>query len=227
MLIGVLGQAGVGKDTVADRLVNHYGFVKVALADPLKRICKEVYAFSDDQLWGPSQARNGQDLRFPTGKGYLSPRVALQTLGTEWGRTCYQNTWIDYAIRTAKLIMQEGYSYTSKRGTYKSSLLMRWIRPRPTGVVFSDLRFRNEFQLIRSMHKGYVVRVKRPGVDGSVGVANHASEAEQRDFCDADFDYVLNNNGSIPDLYEDIAKMFERSAIDIGTRLILRGGFRK
>jgi len=48
MIIGVAGNAGSGKDTVADHLVKHHGFVKVALADPLKRICREVFDFSEE-----------------------------------------------------------------------------------------------------------------------------------------------------------------------------------
>lgn len=66
MIIGITGQppAGSGKDTVADFLVEEYGFAKVAMADPMKRICKEVFDFSDEQLWGPSENRNKGDLRY-------------------------------------------------------------------------------------------------------------------------------------------------------------------
>lgn len=34
MLIGICGQAGSGKDTVADHLCKNFSFVKVAFADP-------------------------------------------------------------------------------------------------------------------------------------------------------------------------------------------------
>lgn len=64
MLIGLSGFAGVGKDTVADSLVRDFGYVKIALADPIKRIVRDVYAFTDEQLWGPSSARNAPDVRY-------------------------------------------------------------------------------------------------------------------------------------------------------------------
>lgn len=73
MIIGLLGQANSGKDTVADFLVRDHGFVKVALADPLKRIARDVFDFSDKQLWGSSQFRNEPDKRYPRPFGYSFP----------------------------------------------------------------------------------------------------------------------------------------------------------
>jgi hypothetical protein len=88
------------------------GFVKVALADPLKRICFDVFNFTEAQLWGPSEERNKPDKRYlrmakgalgvterivknsefvlercanPEEDIFLTPRYALQTLGTRVG----------------------------------------------------------------------------------------------------------------------------------------------
>jgi hypothetical protein len=63
-LIGISGFAGSGKDTVADWLVREKAFVKLSLADPIKRICKDVFDFSDEQLWGPSEKRSEPDKRY-------------------------------------------------------------------------------------------------------------------------------------------------------------------
>lgn len=206
MIIGVLGPAGSGKDTVSDFLVKKYGFTKVALADPLKRICRDVYGFSDEQLWGPSEFRNNPDLRYPTGRGHLSPRVALQTLGTEWGRAMYENTWMDYGIRVAEgIVLGEG-RYSQKKGLYTPSFFEKLFTKKPKGVVFSDIRFKNEVDAIRRRHTGFVVRIKRAGL-ASVGVAGHASEEEQKSLKDADFDYVIDNNEGIEQLYRSITKM--------------------
>src|SRR5689334_14415060 len=134
LIIGLSGLAGSGKDFVANLLVDQHNFVKIALADPLKRICQEVFDFSDEQLWGPSEERNKPDKRYFTGKIkdtivdyedvrillllengfepsheeimnackiYLTPRFALQSLGTEWGRNCYPEVWTDYTLRIA------------------------------------------------------------------------------------------------------------------------------
>ena len=51
MILGISGLAGSGKDQFATYL-GPVGAVTVALADPLKRIARDVYAFTDEQLWG-------------------------------------------------------------------------------------------------------------------------------------------------------------------------------
>lgn len=80
MLIGFCGPAGSGKDTASDFLVREDGFVKVALADPLKRICRDVFAFSDEQLYGPSVRRNGPDKRYPRSGHYTYPNAPVGAL---------------------------------------------------------------------------------------------------------------------------------------------------
>lgn len=63
-LVGITGQAGSGKDEIANHLVKEHGFQKVALADPIKRFGLNVFYFDVLQLWGPSSARNGFDPRY-------------------------------------------------------------------------------------------------------------------------------------------------------------------
>jgi len=46
MIVGVSGKAGSGKDSFSDTLVNEYGFVRVAFADPIKQHCKEVHSWN-------------------------------------------------------------------------------------------------------------------------------------------------------------------------------------
>lgn len=200
-IIGILGQSGSGKDTVADYLVHRYGYVKVALADPLKRICKDVYNFTDEQLWGPSASRNKVDERY----GKLSPRVALQTLGTEWGRNCYDGTWIEYGMRVADKIL-DGNGYTQKRGLYMKGYFER-LTKKVSGVVIPDIRFKNEVQLIRNRLTGFVVRLYRPDADGHVGLANHASEVEQKAIPDEACDAIVYNRESLDKLYDRIDSM--------------------
>lgn len=218
MIVGISGHAGAGKDTLADLLVHEYGFVKIGLADPLKRICQEVYQFSDDQLWGPSEKRNAPDLRYPTGRGHLSPRIALQTLGTEWARAAYVDTWVDYAVRTAQLILEKGYEYDPKRGAVRPSFLTKLFDVGAVGVVFSDVRFKNEMNKIRSMGKGHVIRIKRPGATGGVGVPGHSSEEEQKTISDLEFDHVIDNSGPLTSLAKEVEIMFNRLPLNARAR---------
>lgn len=237
MIVGISGVAGSGKDTVADLFVQKHGFVKVALADPLKRICRDVYAFTDDQLWGPSESRNAPDKRYPRGTGvavadpdengirgaqfqpvYLTPRLALQLLGTEWGRVCYDNTWVDLAIRTAQSLLKKDYvaneriyRYTMRRGLFldegrsfvphgdevSSAVMGVDLRNHlPAGVVISDVRFHNEVAAIKKAG-GKLVRVIRPGAGLASDAGQHVSETQQKEIPDTAFDFVIDNNSSL------------------------------
>jgi len=230
MIIGLCGQAGSGKDAVADAMVRNHGFVKVALADPLKRICYDIYAFTEDQLWGPSEERNKPDLRYHRPHGpftnedkcvccgiemrssiarrtfapcYLTPRFALQQLGTEWGRNCFPDTWSELAMRTAKALLSEDLiirpTYSARLGLDYTDINAAGRRPgnggRVRGVVISDVRFRNEVDVLRAKN-GCVVCITRKGVQGLAGAqGQHVSETEQLAIPDALFDSHFLNAG--------------------------------
>lgn len=217
MILGISGVAGAGKDTVADMLVKK-GWVKVSLADPLKRICKDVFAFSDEQLWGPSECRNIPDERYPRWSTYgkllphtvihksLTPRRALQLCGTEFGRACYPNVWINYALRMAKEILDGGYVYTPQSG-----LVSEYGHPNAPklpyiGVVIPDVRFRNEMDAILAAG-GKLVRIVRSvaGLSGDAG--QHVSETEQAKVPDEFFDQILRNDFSLDALQSQVDVM--------------------
>lgn len=180
LYVGICGHAGSGKDTLAVMLADHLHLLqhKVltrALADPMKEICQRVYRFTDEQLWGPSEKRAEAHptLRQPDGSP-LTPRVALQLLGTEWGRRCCEDTWV-------RLLVEE----TREQGTYDV-------------VIITDVRFRNEADYLRR-YDGRIVRINRPGATGAVpgGVVGHVSELEQDTVAG---DYGVVNDGSLRDL---------------------------
>lgn len=64
-MICVSGFSGTGKDEFCRRLVEGHGAVHTGLADPAKRHMADIYGFTRDQLFGPSQMRNAGDPRYP------------------------------------------------------------------------------------------------------------------------------------------------------------------
>lgn len=144
----------------------------------------------------------------PKRDGFLTPRYAMQRLGTEWGRDCYDTIWVEYALRVAKKLLKGGFRYMPKDGC-----IPQWDafggRPEtpPPGVVFSDVRFRNEFDAIKSAD-GINIRVIRPGADGSVGISGHASEKEQQGIPNSEFDYVIMNDGTLEQYHQKLDKIF-------------------
>ena len=128
MIIGLLGQAGSGKDAVGKILRERHGYATLAFADPLKCVVQDAWGLLKDVLWGPSELRELPIARcvvcgatgimrgdckcgepYPwlpirvegeMGPGMihgdsqpLTPRLALQTLGTEWGRALDPDVW--------------------------------------------------------------------------------------------------------------------------------------
>ena len=172
--LGLVGRAGSGKDTVADILVRDHGWVKIALADPMKRACAEWFGWGVETLWGPSAARNEPHAKL----GGLSARKALQILGTEFGRACYQDVWVDYAMRIAGLLLigdkYRRHSYTAHLGLFDRGEGDGAHDDLIQGVVISDVRFPNEVNALRAAGGIIWKTVHGSGLAGAAGM--HESE---------------------------------------------------
>jgi hypothetical protein len=143
MIIGLTGLAGAGKSTAARWLSIHHGFVRRPMAYRLKSMIG-VLGVDTDILDGDA-ARKEMPHSDLNG---LTPRHAMQTLGTEWGRKCMgENFWVDLWMRDAK---------------------------RVKNVVCDDVRFQNEVDAIRSLG-GLIVKVERPCAGCKIN-PGHASE---------------------------------------------------
>ena len=227
---GEVGSAGAGKDTVGTFLSTAFTGVGwetalMALADPIKRIAKEVFDFSDESLWGSTEKRNEPDGRYvhqragslgslnqtpnPPQDVYLTPRHSLQTLGTEWGRENCSDTWVFLGLRhAAQLIGDPGYVYDRKRGLTRpedrAQQLMTWRKEKrqppfpPRAVLFTDIRFPNEVRAIQHAG-GRVFRVRRPLEELKVK-GSHLSEVALEGVSDQEFDLVIQNTSDLATL---------------------------
>lgn len=133
----------------------------------------------------------------------ISPRVVLQTLGTEFGRTSIgPQVWCNLALQTSKAILAgvdaagNYIDYSHSDGTF--------ILDRPNsyrGVVIADVRFPNELQAIRKVG-GSVVKIVRES--NIYGQSNHESETAMDTASMSDFGMIIHNNASIDSLYSAI-----------------------
>lgn len=214
VIIGISGLACSGKDTTANFFVEDFGFVSISFADPIKRACADIFDWDEETLWGPSENRNKPDMRYlmePSNAFgaeedvYLTPRYALQRFGTEFGRHCYQDIWVEYGIRIAKKITTgRGVRYSKSKGVYIYDMA-----PSPvSGVVFPDCRFKNEIRLIKEAD-GVLIRIKRFGAGLEGDYAAHPSEAEQMSIPDSEFDFIIDNDGTIDDLRQKVRGVAE------------------
>lgn len=114
---------------------------------------------------------------------FVSPRVALQTLGTEWGRRLYTNVWIDAAFARIKAARHWDDVQGNMLGEAPQDL------PPPRNFVITDGRFLNEVRRSRELG-GLTVKLTR-GLKESTDT--HASEAEFRSIPDSEFNLIFDN----------------------------------
>lgn len=147
-LVGLCGNAGVGKDTFA--LPFHYrGFKQYAFAGPVKRCAAAAFGISEDYF----HERDLKEEPHPYWK--KSPREIAQLIGTELFRKQFGN---DFWIRRMEL-----------------QLILDFDSQEDVKAVISDVRFQNEAQWILDSG-GILVHLTRPGYTGNVGVPGHTSE---------------------------------------------------
>ena len=129
----------------------------------------------------------GHCIRVEPEEYFLTPRHALQMIGTDVARKVDPDVWARYALKVAKQILEEGQGYNRVRGLNR----MGWSAgDEPKGVVFSDLRFKNEMSHVEAAG-GKNWRKKRkvailPGHGGK-----HESETGLLDVLDEKFDGVF------------------------------------
>lgn len=153
-LVAFTGKAGSGKSTAATALVEA-GFTRVRFAAPLKAMMHAYYTHCglhgdeiDRRIEGDLKQSDDPLL------GGATPRYAMQTLGTEWGREMiWDELWVNAWREKVKRLLDMGVN-----------------------VVCEDCRFENEAETIRSLG-GAIVRIEgRGGIAG-----DHESEKGVRD----------------------------------------------
>ena len=209
MIIGVCGFIGSGKDTIADYLTNFHGFRRESFANTLKDAVAAVFGWDRVLLEGRTkQAREWREQRDEWWSNRLgmdiTPRWVLQYWGTEvCRRGFHDDIWI--------------------------ASLENKLRNSTDDVVISDCRFPNEIKSIRDAG-GIIVWVKRGALPQWYDWAESVNKGEIQNFTWAtskarleqagihasetawvgtDFDAILENDGSIDDLFEKVKNLVE------------------
>ncbi len=149
-LIGIAGRRRSGKDTAALALVEQ-DYTLIRFADPLKNMIRTLLGNAALTMGDIERIIEGDQKETPLqllcGK---TARYAMQTLGTEWGRSLIgEDVWIRIALSRASGL---------------------------NGVVIPDVRFKNEADAI---HKagGKIIKIIRPNLQQS-SADSHVSEQE-------------------------------------------------
>ena len=200
MIVGICGFIGSGKDTVADYLVNFHEFRRESFANTLKDAVSAVFGWDRTMLEGRTKAARewreqvdpwwAERLSMPT----LTPRWVLQYWGTEVCRKGFHDDiWI--------------------------ASLENKLRNSQDNVVISDCRFPNEIASIKNAG-GKILWVKRGELPEWYDVAVEANKghnwaiqdlkiqkihASETAWIGTEFDFVIDNNGTIDQLYSKIS----------------------
>ena len=204
MIIGICGFISSGKDTAANYLVGWHGFRRDSFAGALKDAVAHLFGWDRELLEGlTTEARAWREQVDPwwaerLGMPHLTPRWVLQYWGTE---VCRQGFHDDIWI----------------------AALENRLRQRTGHTVISDVRFPNEVAAIRNAG-GRIVWIRR-GADpewcttlvemrqnSTLGICTdymrqfgvHASEWA---WVGTRFDAVVDNNGSVEQLYEQLKNL--------------------
>lgn len=169
IVVGLSGYAGAGKDAVADILVSDYGFTKMAFAEPLKRMLRNLDPIIGHELYAGccnecSDVPEVTEVRFSDAAKFgfndqslkHSPWAEeVRDLWQKFGTEVFREEDEDYWVRLAVSAIHESPS---------------------DRIVFTDVRFENEADMIYDLRgedefvpadarpQSSVWRIARPGL---------------------------------------------------------------
>jgi hypothetical protein len=196
MIIGLSGHKGSGKDLVAAYLVKEHGFERKAFADPLKRSVAALFnipfsdvdklKMNDKILVGIGMIGEPEYDQWIQHMGYQA--LSWRELLQRYGTEAHRDVFgVDFWLE-----------YTLPLGGYYPG----------RAIVVSDVRFENEANRIKELG-GFVWFIDRPSV--FPGHDLHTSEV-----FDFDEDWVVINDGTIEELYEEVEKALMGSVTESG-----------
>ena len=137
---------------------------------------------------------------------WLSPRECLQKY-MDLMNSLYLNTWIQKGIEVHKKLALGSYSYSRMNGLSSCGGIQKPL----TITCFSDFRHIHEHKLAKqSMDSTLIpvlIRIKRPEIKKPP--FEHRSETEQTRIKDSAYDFVIQNNSSIENLYSKLNEIIK------------------
>jgi hypothetical protein len=187
MIISITGKIGSGKDTIADIIMQYtpyHDWEIKKFAGKLKDIAEILSGVPKINF--EDQEFKKQDMGPNWGMTY---RDLLQRLGTEAMRNgLHENVWVNALFADYHFNIEE------------DEQMPNWL--------ITDCRFPNELEAVKA-HKGITIKVIRDS--GNTVGTTHASETALDDY--TEWDYVVDNNGSIEDLKTQVFSILEKESL--------------
>ena len=187
MIISITGKIGSGKDTIADIIMQYtpyHDWEIKKFAGKLKDIAEILSGVPKINF--EDQEFKKQNMGAEWGMTY---RDLLQKLGTEAMRNgLHENVWVNALFADYHFNIEE------------DEQMPNWL--------ITDCRFPNELEAVKT-HKGITIKVIRDS--GNTIGTTHASETALDDY--TEWDYVVDNNGSIEDLKTQVFSILEKESL--------------
>lgn len=205
-IIGLGGKKGAGKDTIADILVKHEGYEKVAFADPLKALLVRVFGY------GP-QYYNDQRLKEADFPGYITLDhdhidSLLNIVCFEWGYALDSHQveaierFVGEQFKTPRQLMQTVGTEICRNCIRDDIWLLQFIsglNNRTKNIVVCDVRLENERKLIQTIG-GKLILIKRN--EEMRKTDSHISENSLGK--EADYDVIIDNTRTKDEMRSEI-----------------------
>ena len=205
MIIGICGFIGSGKDTAEKYLVVWHGFRRDSFAGALKDAVAQVFGWDRELLEGLTTEARAWREQVDTwwaerlGMPHLTPRWVLQYWGTEVCRVGFHDDiWI--AALENRLRQRTGHTVISDvrfpnevGAIRRAGGMIIWIRRGPDPEWCSTLMLMREHDIALGIRTDYM---KQFNV--------HASEWS---WVGTKFDAVVDNNGTVDELYEQLKNL--------------------
>lgn len=188
-LIGIIGCPGAGKDTCGDYLVERAGYQRTSFAKRVKDVAHAAFGWNRAMLEGiTSESRTWRE--HVDDYWGISPREALQKIGTEMFRTLiHPDFWVKAVIKEIS------------------------DAPVTTRFVITDCRFENEVEAIKALG-GKIIYIQRGIHPAWAALARSGSPyssdsgvhiTDWNPYALSKFaDIEINNNGTLDELYAQI-----------------------
>lgn len=207
MIIVLSGEAGAGKDSTANILVERHGFTLFSLAGPLKRFAEDMFGFTKEALYGPSHARNAHnpkwDLKCPKCAGTGVSQIERDTVNEYRGDKCTRcggTGKTEISVRSTLQPLGSEYLRDMIHPdclTFRASWDLREMLDKGMSVVVNDARYQNDRNNLHDWVGAHRVDVRAPTKknDGAAW-RQHASELDRP--TDDQLEYILDNPEQYP-----------------------------
>lgn len=192
MIIAITGLKRHGKDTVANRLVHCHGFTSMKFADPIKKVLCEIFGW-DMRVFEDDSRKEAPDPYWG-----VSPRIAAQTLGTEWGQFTLSEKSPLFAEKTGRLL----WTNSVLREVEKL-----WSKYPGKRVVISDLRFLHEAHALRAFGDLHRVPIKIWRINNPRLGGNTDPHPSEKEILQVREDLLVQNDGTVDDLWQKIDRI--------------------